>query len=78
VSRYRVTRTENPSERFEDDFDDVFVSKGQWVFARKGASGPVGAGPTFGDWSVHAYTVEIEEHGGTWRVIDSATLEPSD
>jgi hypothetical protein len=77
VTPYRVTRKDNPSERFEDDFDDVFISGGMWVFARNKSAAAVGAGQTFGSWSVDGHTVDIQEHGGTWRQIDPSTLEPA-
>lgn len=65
MPRYRVTSKGNPSEQFEDDFDDVVVSRGSWVFTRNQPAAP-GAGQSFGTWSVSGYTVEVEEHGGIW------------
>jgi hypothetical protein len=74
LSLYRVTRKDNPSDRFEDDFDEVFISDGMWMFARNRSAPAEGAAQTFGRWSVDAHTAEIEEHGGTWREIDPRTL----
>jgi hypothetical protein len=78
VTSYRVTRKDNPSERFEDDFDDVLVSGGEWIFTRNHSVAGTGAGQSFGGWSVGEHIVEIEEHGGTWREIDPRmTQHPS-
>jgi hypothetical protein len=75
VTSYRVTRKDNPSARFEDDFDDVLVSGGEWVFTRNHSAAATGAGQSFGGWSVDEHTVEIEEHGGTWREIDPRAIQ---
>jgi hypothetical protein len=70
LTPFRVTSRANPSDRFEDDFDDVIVSDGMWVFTRNRSAPDDGAGQTFGSWSVDGHTVEIEEHGGAWRQLD--------
>jgi hypothetical protein len=77
VPRYRVTSKNNPSERFEDDFDDVLVVRGMWIFARSQSAEAAGAGQSFGNWAVADHTVEIEEHGGVWRDVDPDTLQPT-
>jgi hypothetical protein len=76
MPRYRVISKDNPSERFEDEFDDVLVSDRMWVFARNRSADAAGAGQSFGSWSVDEFTVEIEEHGGPWRELDPDAPRP--
>jgi hypothetical protein len=72
MTRYRVTRKDNPSDRFEDDADDVLISDGDWMLVRNATADTPGAPQTLGAWAVHDHVVEAEQHGGTWRELDPA------
>jgi hypothetical protein len=63
VSRCRPTRKDNPSERFEEEFDGVFVGAGNWGFGQRAAPRRNGGGPAFGSWDIADHTVEIEKYG---------------
>jgi hypothetical protein len=79
VPLFRVTRKDNPSERFEEDFDDVFAAGGFWAFGRASAgAAPVGAGDVVGNWATSAWIVEIQEHGDAWREVDPNTSRAMD
>jgi hypothetical protein len=70
MALHRITRKDNPSDQFVDDFDRATIIQGMWVFTREGGPNPVSSGELIGNWSAADFTVEIEEHGGTWRTLD--------
>jgi hypothetical protein len=70
VPLYRLTENDNPSVRIEDEFAEVFVVDGGWVFAEMHGADRIGTAPGSGPWPTSDYTVETEEHGGTWRTLD--------
>lgn len=76
---YRVTRKANPSERFDVEFDDVFVAGGLWAFGRStDVDAAAGARDVVGSWPTTDWTVEVQEHGDAWRQIDPDTSVAED
>jgi hypothetical protein len=73
VSLYRITENDNPSNRFEQEFEAVSVVEGRWIFVRD--DGPV-VEQTFARRATSDYTVEIERHGGVWEKIEPEPALP--
>jgi hypothetical protein len=64
---YRLTENDNPSNRSVGECDGVAVREGHWVLLREGA--PL-VGAALGSLATSDYTLELEDHGGTWVKVD--------